>query len=325
MLAVTVDGWTIAELLGPGGTLLHVIYRSYGGENFKDRPAFYSKLLALTSFVRAVRETDVPVEVIYLNDGPIPADRLALMRGSGEIVARSSLGNKGSVRAALALPLERGWPDDDLVWLAEDDYLYDPAALSVLAEAPAVFPTAAYFALYASVGSRPPYGGEQPSFAPVPRRWQGSRPLPVRGRPWRRGLSTTGTYGVTVRALREDQRILRAAMWSGAGWDHTMCLLYQGFQPFPWRAVARQARAQGVPRPLSLARRARFGVIASVRAGLNLWQIGRRRPRRLLVTADPALVTHLESGCLALGTDWERLAADCAAWGKAHGVGSALV
>ncbi len=300
--------------------MLHVIYRSYGGENVKNRPAFYSKRLALASFVRAVEEAGVPIEVLYLNDGPIPADRLALMDGSGETIARFGLGNKGSVRAALALPLERGWPDEDIVWLAEDDYLYDPAALVGLAAAPGAFPTADYFALYASVGHRPPAGGAQPDYAPVPPTWEPSAPVSVAGRSWQRGLSTTGTYGVTVRALREDQRLLRWALWSGAGWDHTMCLLYQGYQPFTWRAVADQARAGGVPGPLSLARRGRFALLAAVRAALNGWRLVRRGPRRLLVTADPALVTHLEVGCLALGTDWAGLADDCTAWAAARDV-----
>lgn len=296
--------------------MLHVIYRSYGGENHKGRPDYYSKHLALRSFIRAVEHCTVPVEVIYLNDGPIPAELLALMRATGEVVARAKLGNKGAVRAALALPRQRGWPDDDLVWLAEDDYLYRPEALSVLAAAPAVFPSADYFALYVSVTAHPAPGTEQPSFAPIPREWRDSEPRLVAGHTWQRALSTTGTYGATVRALSEDNRLLRVALWSGAGWDHTMCLLYQGFQPFPWPAVLRKARGAEAPRPLNLFRRARFIVIASIRAGLNLWQMVRRGPRRELVAVEPALVTHMETGWIAPGTDWTAVAAGSAAWSR---------
>lgn len=298
--------------------MLHVIYRSYGGENRKGRPDYYSKRLALTSFIRAVDECPVPVEVIYLNDGPIPGDLLALMQASGEIVGRSRLGNKGAVRAALAIPRQRGWPDDDLVWLAEDDYLYRPEALSVLAAAPAAFPSVDYFALYVSVTAHPAPGTVQPSFAPIPREWRDSEPRLVAGHTWQRAMSTTGTYGATVRALREDNRLLRAALWSGAGWDHTMCLLYQGFQPFPWPAVLNKARGVEAPRPLSLVRRARFLVIATIRAALNLWQMVRRGPRRELVAVEPALATHMENGWIASGTDWTAVAADRAAWPEFH-------
>lgn len=296
--------------------MLHVIYRSYGGENRKGRPDYYSKRLALASFIRAVEQCTAPVEVIYLNDGPIPADLLALMRATGEVIARSRLGNKGSVRTALALPQQRGWPDDDLVWLAEDDYLYRPEALSVLAAAPAVFPSAHYFALYVSVTAHPPPGTEQPHFAPIPRQWRDSEPRLVAGHIWRRALSTTGTYGATVRALREDNRLLRAALWSGAGWDHTMCLLYQGFQPFPWPAVLDKARAAEAPRPLSLFRRGRFVVIAAVRAALNIWQMLRRGSRHQLVAVEPALITHMEMGWIASGTDWPAVATETLAWAE---------
>ena len=39
---------------------LRIVYRSHGGENMKSRPAYYSKLLALASVVRAAEESGVP-------------------------------------------------------------------------------------------------------------------------------------------------------------------------------------------------------------------------------------------------------------------------
>ena len=37
--------------------------------------------------------------------------------------------------------------------------------------------------------------------------------------------------------------------------------------------------------------------------------------RRILVSAEPALITHLETEHMAVGTDWEAVAAQCAAAG----------
>jgi hypothetical protein len=297
---------------------LHVVYRSHGGENAKDRPRFYSKLLTLASLVRAAEEAGQPVDLVFLNDGPIPAERLDLMRAAGEVVPRSRLGFRGSYLAGLALPLDRGWPGEDLVWFGEDDYLYRPTALRDLLAAAEAIPEAAYLALYASIGHRPPEGGQQPGYAPVPARWRPSAPVPVNGHPWRRGLSTTWTFGVRMGALREDRPILALSVYTGlAGCDHAMCLLYQGFRPFPWRSLGRDLRLAG---PGGMVRRAKRLAIVPVRAAFNVWSYRRAGRGRLLFAADPALATHLESGHLALGSDWQAVAEDTAAWAAERGI-----
>ena len=78
--------------------------------------------------------------MIFLNDGPIPEDRLQVMEKSGEVLARSKLGARGSMRAALDIPVVRAWPHRPLVWFAEDDYLYQPCALNDLIAAAAAYP-----------------------------------------------------------------------------------------------------------------------------------------------------------------------------------------
>src|SRR6266511_6323917 len=131
---------------------LQVIYRSHGRENTKGSPPYYRKLLALVSLLRAAEEAREPVDLVFLNDGWIPPERLAIMRSAGEVVAEARLGgNEGSFRKALAIPRVRKWSDDDLVWFAEDDYLYDPRALAGLIGAAAAMPEADYLALYASI------------------------------------------------------------------------------------------------------------------------------------------------------------------------------
>jgi hypothetical protein len=56
-------------------------------KNTKGRPAYYGKLLALSSLVRSVANVCRPVEVIFLNDRPITDDRLRVTRRPGEVVA----------------------------------------------------------------------------------------------------------------------------------------------------------------------------------------------------------------------------------------------
>jgi hypothetical protein len=298
--------------------MLHVVYRSYGPENGKPRPIFYSKVIALVSLVRAVAEVGNAAEMIFLNNGPIPAEPLHVMERSGEVVALSGLSLKESMRTALALPIKRGWSRDDLVWFAEDDYLYLPSAIASLAEAAITFPEASYFGLYASIGHRPPEGGTQPDYVPMPRAWRDSQPVLVSGHPWRRALSTTSTFGARIGALEEDRQLMRAAMWSGGAWDYTTCLIYQGFQPYPLASMAPLLRQSAGVRDW-----ARRAAICVARAGLDVYQVVRARagsPRRLLVAPDPALATHLATGHMSLGTDWSRVAEDTALWGEETGL-----
>jgi hypothetical protein len=290
--------------------MLHIIYRSYGGENKKGRPDYYSKLLALNSFLRARSALEVPAEVIYINDGPIPADRLSVMERSGEVIGLTDAGNRGSLRAGYRLPEQRGWAADDFMVLAEDDYLYLPGALNALVAAVAALPAAEYFALYASIGAVQPDGGQAPEYASVPKGWHDTEPELIQGHPWRRALSTTSSFGVRVKTMVEDRFLHEAVMWSGGAWDHSACLLYQGF-PF-----SRQLLSAPVREPETWLRRTRGLAISATRLSLNAWQALRSTPPRLLMAADPPLTTHLTLGCMARGTDWEAVARDSEQWGR---------
>lgn len=63
---------------------LHVVYRSSGGENLKQRPTFYSKILCLLSFLQTLALTGGDIQIIFLNDGAIPENRRRLMKMVGE-------------------------------------------------------------------------------------------------------------------------------------------------------------------------------------------------------------------------------------------------
>jgi hypothetical protein len=291
--------------------MLHVIYRSYGGENKKGRPDYYSKRLALASFLRSFHAVASDKELIFLNDGPIPEDRLHLMQRYGDIVAGENMRLEGSFRAALTMPLSRRWKSGDLVWLAEDDYLYAVDAMTNLVAAQQTFPDADYFSLYSLIGDRQP-NGEYPEDDRIPKAWQGSDLVRVGAHPWRRALSTTSTFGATVAALAGDGMMLRLGIKTGAAFDHTTCLAYHGFAPFPARHLVGMWRRPRSFRQLGF-ECARFGV----RYAFNLYSVARTAlgaKRRVLVTADPALITHMENGLLAVGTDWNAVAADSETW-----------
>ena len=269
------------------------MYRSIGPDNAKNRPPFHSKRTSLLSFLRALDAID-PGELVFLNNGPIPDDRLAIMRRAGRIDARDALDLHESYWAALEVALRL--PDDDLVLFAEDDHLYRPDALARLLDAAAALPGVDYFATYGSTSSAMPNGEPLHAGLRVPR--TGDEELTPG---WRRGLSHTSSFAVRVGALRRDERLHRIAPRCGGAWDHALALAYQGLIPYGPRGVLEPLRNPRFQR----ARRAKVSVW---RALLCAAAVARRSPPRLAV-ARPALSTHVETGVIATGTDWAAEAA----------------
>ncbi|HEX4353859.1 MAG TPA: hypothetical protein VHZ95_13110, partial [Polyangiales bacterium] len=272
--------------------------------------------LALASLVRARERVKTPVEIVYLNDGPIPADRLTLMERTGEVLARERLGNKRSLGTAYKLPVERNWPDGDLVWFAEDDHLYRADALTGLVASSSTWPEADYFALYASFGAR---GSASPleqdatqDLTWIPNDWRDSEPRAVNRHPWRRALSYTCSFGGRASAIKRDQLALKVGLYGGGAFDVTTCLLLAGFTPYSLPLLIEPLRT-----PTSFKRRLRGIAVAGVRAGVDAFQIARRGPHRLLIAPEPALATHLEADHLAIGTDWTEIAREVTRWMRA--------
>src|SRR4051794_26877889 len=138
------------------GVRLHVIYRSTGPDNAKGRPPYHSKLRSLLSLLRSWDAVTDQGSLVFLNNGEIPEDRLALMQHHGRVEARSGLELHESYWAAVALAC--GFPDEDLVLFAEDDHLYRVEALSAVASAARVLRAFSYFAAYASTAAGMPNG-----------------------------------------------------------------------------------------------------------------------------------------------------------------------
>jgi hypothetical protein len=295
---------------------LHAIYRSYGGENRKSRPAYYSKLLALASFVRAVDQLASPVSVTFLNDGPVMNDAYGLMKAVGRVVPFDRLGCRGSYAKALTLAVGCNGDESDIVWLAEDDYLYLPDALEQLHSAARLIPWASYFALYGTFPTlEPEISGEEGGV--TPRGWRDRGGVTVHGHYWRHAVSTTSTFGARLPALCRDRRLFRTALYSARSWDHQTCLAYQGYVPFRGRWLLQDPSTPGTESAQS-----RIKVLGATPIKVVVDAMAYRRACQpgLLVAPRPALATHLELPYIAPGTDWDTEAEATTKWARARGI-----
>lgn len=269
---------------------LRVVYRSSQSTG-KDRPPFFDQRVGLLSFLRALDAGPADCRVTFVNDGPVPEDRISLMRPAGEIVQLDGLGNSGSYRQALAY-LERTAHDDDLVYLVEDDYLHLEPALACLVEAAGALPQVDYFSLYRA----PPgfHGRDDRDSRPALR-------AEAAGRSWTSAESTTMTFGARMGALRRDSWIHWLGTQKPYPDDRRIWLLTQGLGPL--RIL-----------------RAAAGVDLPAWDGLLLRHVVRnavrRDRRRVLVSPVEPLATHAERAVLSPGVDWEAVTTETLRWAE---------
>lgn len=292
--------------------MLHLVYRLFGGENRKGRPEFYSKRTSLASFLRAAEVADADVTI--LADGPIPADLRAMAEIRGTVVdlINGPVGMRGSYRAALALPGQRGWSDDDVVYFSEDDYLHDPHAFVALREAAGGIPAAGYFALYASTPDHPAFGPQVPFSAP--KDWIEMPSANITGRRWVNVPSTASTFGARVGALRADLGIFRQGMipYPSRLLDHETCLVYQG--RFPYSVSELFLGPPNTRFRTGVKALAANTMLTPFRVAYQLRALTRRRHPHLLYAADPNLACHLETEFMSPGVEWSALAEETDEW-----------
>jgi hypothetical protein len=279
--------------------VLHAIYRSTGKVNTKPRPAGFSKRGSLESFLAAWEANPDRGELLFLNDGPVPEAQLELMEAAGRVVVRAAADAMGAYVAALELALDQGWPDADLVYFGEDDYLYRAGTFTAITGAAAALPHADHFAPYATIGLTMPNG--EPLHDGLRRpRLRGEPLAELDGVTWHHATSHTVSFAIRVGALRADRALHLLALRAGGAWDHAMCLACQGRLPFTARELLN-------PLPgASLARRAKVTVW---RLAMSAVAVRRRAGGAHVIAAPrPALASHMEVGLTATGTDWEPLA-----------------
>ncbi len=300
---------------------LYLVVRSYGGENTKNRPGYYSKMLCLASVVRAARRAP-EARVVFLNDGPIPANRLALMHAHGGLIRSVTdtpdagpAGLRTSYLAGLALPDELGWDDQDVVFFIEDDYLFTEDAVRTLARAIAEMPQADYFSLY---GERPDLEdpAERRRFC-VPDAWQPTPDQQLAGDVWFNQPAIASTFGARVGALRADRDIFVLCMkpFRTRFLDHETCLIYQGTRPYHGSELF-----TGLPGDLRPTARGllRAAYLSPYRFTLNR-RADRQRPAHRLYAVTPNRATHVEVGVTTDDQDWPAVAAEVTRWAAAAG------
>jgi hypothetical protein len=305
----------------------HLVYRSSAGESAKGRPSFYSKLVALTSTLRAAAHLP-DGDRIFVNDGAIPEPRASQMAAAGEILTLlGSVGNAGSYCTCVALVHSRGWADEDVVYFAEDDYLHTDDAFLRLVEAVQALPDVAYFTLY----DHPDYYRLRLHRRFMARHSTSTKVGPVT---WRAVRSTCLTYAARVRALRADSWVHYLCSRGPTPRDFAIWSILEG----AGYVVPRLLKPAGDPDVRTLLRRhvgraVRSGVWSFVdrRAGDDMprlldpsspfadrTRMGRTFARILsrresqgsaLYAAQPGFATHLEDEMLAPGRDWARIAA----------------
>jgi hypothetical protein len=279
------------------GERIHVIYRSTDRENRKVRPDYFSKHASLLSFLRAREACAEAGELVFVNNGPIAAERLALMEAMGTVDRHDGLDLHESYWAALSWAEERQWPAGDLVYFAEDDYLYRQDAFSALVEAARALPEAGYLAPYATIGRTMPNGEPLHPGLRRPSQRRGST-WRIGGYDWQRATSHTSSFAVRAGSLLSDLRLHRTAPRCSGAWDHALALAYQGRAPYGPLGLVSALTRRG---PATPARRAKITVW---RVSLTLQALARRRAGHVLVAPQPALTTHMETATMSAGTDW---------------------
>ncbi|MHA6781821.1 hypothetical protein ACVGOW_12630 [Pseudonocardia saturnea] len=298
---------------------LRIVYRSSESENDKPRPSYYSKTLALASVLRAVESLPVRPEFVFLNDGDIPPERLDLMQAHGTVRALDGGSNRKTFRAAIAREAALATPSDDIVWFAEDDYLYSPGAFTTLMSAAEAFPHADYFSLYGSDALDPTTRGRRPTLRDRPGAEADPQAQAAGATTWFRAYATTSTFGVRSRVLRADAALLRLLPYTGGAWDTATCLAYQGYRPF---RVGDLLPDGDTPALRAVAR-------GLVRVAVNVRSLRRPSRRRVQLGADPELIWHMEilgpttrtpPSAKTITTDWGRLAVDTMFWAADRGI-----
>jgi hypothetical protein len=179
--------------------MYYFIYRYYPGENIKDRPHFYSKRLALKSFLNAYRKVHAEKKLIFFVDAH--PGTINLLDGYEELITETyflnGIGNSNSYLKSIEYIVKLN--DNDIFYLSEDDYLYLPKALGSFVDAIEKLAFVQYVTLYdhpdryTRSDNKCPPGGEHIYITDINH--------------WRTVESTCCTFGGRVFAIKEDRNI----------------------------------------------------------------------------------------------------------------------
>ncbi len=176
---------------------LRVVYRTSGSDTSgKGRHEDFSKLRCLRSFCVAAAHSGASVR--FLVDGVVERARMDLMESAGEVHQVAIRGNSASFR--FALDLWHSMSADDILLMAEDDYMWHPDCLSLVEAAVRERPSE-FFSPY-----------DHPDRYRRTDDWFSRRSdvLFIGGRHWRQVESTTMTVAATVGTWRRGRLVMDA-------------------------------------------------------------------------------------------------------------------
>lgn len=214
--------------------MIHCIYRLYAGENTRERPAWYSKKLCFYSLWGSV---DIRV---FLNHGDVDwlPDGINVTKVDIEDI-------NDSCRLVLHEALQ--FPDSDWIYFCEDDYLHIPGAIKKLQHCiedvkPDIVSLYDHPDRYIDLPEHNFTNGKNDIYV-------------SRDHHWRTIPSTCMTFGISVKALRENADIFEE--WGYLDyeiWEHL--LGFKGERPNKYLMVG------AIP---SLATHAEEGFLSPVR------------------------------------------------------------
>ena len=268
-----------------GDPAIHLIYRLYAGSNTKSRPSFFAKDNCFRSFLRASSQLG-SADLHLLVDGTLPDDFRALAHSADasiHFLPSGQSGMRGSYRHALRMTWGSPWPDDDVVYFSEDDYLYRLDAFVELRTFARSAPEIDYFTLQAA--------HPQHSYFTAPAGWHPEPPVSVGPISWHNVPSTTSSFGARLGRLRRDRVIFGAGMrpYRHRLLDHETCLTYQGCPPYTAKTTVWGTAGGRLPERL-----VKNVLMAPFRTHMQILALRRRADPALLYAPLPELSSHLE-------------------------------
>lgn len=237
---------------------MKILYRISDGSNVKTKLAFGSKIFCLSNFFDVFKNDDT----VIVADNCADTTLHELSKFNAKII-KTSLGSLPAWRFCAEYAIKE-FSEDSIVYFVEDDYLHLPESPTLIEEG---LKLADYVTLYDhpdkyvdKENGGNPYvrgGGER------------TRVLLSKSSHWKQTNSTTHTFAVKVRTLKEDKSV-----W----WKHTEH--YHGLNDFEGFK-----QLSGV------------GKISNYFSG----------KRRKLISCIPGRSTHIELAHLAPLVDWNRL------------------
>lgn len=181
-----------------------IYYRTYGGENKAARPTWYSKELCLRSMLQAVElaKKYFTVNFIVLHDGLLrdnptwSSSIRSLINPVGEVIELPKQNNAMSCLAAIHRADNHN--DEDIIFFAEDDYLWLDLSIKGIVSALLNLPSHYVTGYDHPVRYQPDY----PLGADYPH-WHTSIYI-TEERHWRSQESTCMTFGAKAKTLKAD-------------------------------------------------------------------------------------------------------------------------